>query len=69
MRTEAGTGRRAVCFVAILATVCSGLAAGEASAQVIIGRVKTVKGTVDTERDGRREATMVGAGVRQATPW
>ena len=67
MRTEAGTGRRAVwLLVAILATACSGLAAGEASAQVIIGRVKTVKGTVHTERDGRREATMVGAGVRQA---
>jgi hypothetical protein len=67
MRTEAGTGRRAVgLLVAILATVGSGLAAGEATAQTVIGRVKTVKGTVHIERGGRRELTLVGAGVQQA---
>ena len=67
MRMDAGTRPRAVwLLVAILAMVGSGLAAGEATAQAIIGRVKIVKGTVHIERDGRRELTLVGAGVRQA---
>jgi hypothetical protein len=67
MRMAAGTWPRAVrLLVAILATVASGVAAGEATAQAIIGRVKTVKGTVHIERGGRRELTLVGAGVQQA---
>jgi hypothetical protein len=31
-----------------------------------VGRVKTVKGTVYVEREGRRELALVGTGVRQA---
>lgn len=31
-----------------------------------VGRVKTVKGTVYVEREGRRELALVGSGVRQA---
>jgi hypothetical protein len=41
------------------------LVTGEAVAQDI-GRVKTVKGTVHIEREGRRELALVGSGVRQA---
>ena len=66
MRTEYGTGRRAArCLIAILAAVLSGLVVGEATAQDV-GRVKTVKGTVHIEREGRRQVTLVGTGVRQS---
>ena len=41
------------------------LVASEAVAQDV-GRVKTVKGTVYIEREGRRELALVGTGVRQA---
>ena len=41
------------------------VAAAPASAQDV-GRVKSVKGTVYIEREGRREPAQVGAGVRQA---
>ena len=48
-----------------LGTVCAALLAGEAVAEDA-GRVKTVKGTVYIEREGRREAALVGTSVRQA---
>jgi len=44
--------------------IFTGLVAVEAADD--IGRVKTVKGTVYIDREGRRELALVGAGVRQA---
>jgi hypothetical protein len=65
MRTEGTTGPRMTrLLVAVLAMVFAGLVAVEAADDV--GRVKTVKGTVYIDREGRRELALVGAGVRQA---
>ena len=52
---------------AIVAFAMAGvvLVASAAIAQDV-GRVKTVKGTVYVEREGRRELALVGTGVRQA---
>jgi hypothetical protein len=52
---------------AIVAFAMAGVAlvASAAIAQDV-GRVKTVKGTVYVEREGRRELALVGTGVRQA---
>jgi hypothetical protein len=52
-------------LIVVLVMAFAVLMAGEAIAQDV-GRVKTVKGTVQIERDGRRELALVGAGVRQA---
>lgn len=60
--TGSRTGR---ILVAVLGTALSVLAASAAVAQDV-GRVKTVKGTVHIEREGRREPAQVGTGVRQA---
>jgi hypothetical protein len=60
------TGFRTERFlVAVLGTALAVLTGGAAVAQDV-GRVKTVKGTVSIEREGRRELAQVGAGVRQA---
>ena len=52
-------------LVVVLVMAFGGLMADVAIAQDV-GRVKTVKGTVHIEREGRREPALVGAGVRQA---
>ena len=57
--------RTGFAMVVGLGAVCAVLLAGEAIAQDA-GRVKTVKGTVFIEREGRREVALVGSGVRQA---
>jgi hypothetical protein len=66
MRTDVVAGFRPGAFrILALGGIIAALAAGEAVAQDV-GRVKTVKGTVQIEREGRRELALVGAGVRQA---
>jgi len=66
MRTEVAVKPRAGgLLVVVLGMVFAVLVASEVIAQDA-GRVKTVKGTVHIERDGRRELALVGAGVRQA---
>ena len=67
MGTAPRTGFGAGCAGAVAALVTAGVAlmASMAIAQDV-GRVKTVKGTVYLEREGRRELALVGAGVRQA---
>jgi hypothetical protein len=52
-------------LTAVLGTALGVLAVAPAEAQDV-GRLKTVKGTVHIEREGRREPALVGAGVRQA---
>ena len=49
----------------VLGTALGLFAAGAAEAQDV-GRVKTVKGTVHIEREGRQGPVQVGDGVRQA---
>jgi hypothetical protein len=67
MRTAAriGPGARRGGPIAALAMAGVALVASMAIAQDV-GRVKTVKGTVYVEREGRRELALVGTGVRQA---
>jgi len=66
MQAPVVTGFRTGRFlVAVLGTALSVLTASAAVAQDV-GRVKTVRGTVSIEREGRREPAQVGAGVRQA---
>ena len=67
MRTAARVRLGARRGPAIVALAVAGVAlvASAAIAQDV-GRVKTVKGTVYVERDGRRELALVGTGVRQA---
>jgi hypothetical protein len=66
MRTEVAVRPRAGGWlIVILGMAFAVLMAGQAIAQDV-GRVKTVKGTVYVERQGRRELALVGAGVRQA---
>jgi len=65
MRTERRMGPRLTrLLVVALGMIFTGLVAVEAADD--IGRVKTVKGTVYIDREGRRELALVGAGVRQA---
>ncbi|HEY7138685.1 MAG TPA: FecR family protein [Methylomirabilota bacterium] len=63
MRTGAAVGRGGLAV--LLGIGFAVLGTGEAVAQDI-GRVKTVKGTVHIEREGRRELALVGSGVHQA---
>ena len=67
MRTAARVRPGARQGAAIVAFAMAGVAlvASAAIAQDV-GRVKTVKGTVYVEREGRRELALVGTGVRQA---
>jgi len=67
MRMAARVRPRARRGGAIAALVMAGVAfmASVAVAQDV-GRVKTVKGTVYVEREGRRELALVGTSVRQA---
>jgi hypothetical protein len=67
MRTAARVKPGARRGAAIVALAMAGVAlvASAAIAQDV-GRVKTVKGTVYVERQGRRELALVGTGVRQA---
>jgi hypothetical protein len=67
MRTAPRVRSGATPGVAIVALAMAGvtLVASAAIAQDV-GRVKTVKGTVYVEREGRRELALVGTGVRQA---
>ena len=58
-------GARQGAAIAAFAMAGVALVASAAIAQDV-GRVKTVKGTVYVEREGRRELALVGAGVRQA---
>jgi hypothetical protein len=64
MSTSNG-GRVATRCLMVAATAAGILIAGAALAQDA-GRVKTVKGTVYIQREGRRELALVGAAVRQA---
>ena len=67
MRTAARVRPGARRGAAIVALAMAGVAlvASAAIAQDV-GRVKTVKGTVYVEREGRRELALVGTGLRQA---
>jgi hypothetical protein len=67
MRTAARVRPGARQGAAIVAFAMAGVAlvASAAIAQDV-GRVKTVKGAVYVEREGRRELALVGTGVRQA---
>jgi hypothetical protein len=67
MRTAARVRPGARQGAAIVAFAMAGVAlvASAAIAQDV-GRIKTVKGTVYVEREGRRELALVGTGVRQA---
>jgi hypothetical protein len=67
MRTATGGRSGARRTAAIVAVAIAGVAL-TASAAVAqdVGRVKTVKGTVYVEREGRRELALVGTGVREA---
>lgn len=66
MRTAVAARPRSGRFLTVaFGTLCVLLAAGEVVAQDV-GRVKTVKGNVQIEREGRRELALVGTGVRQA---
>jgi hypothetical protein len=67
MRTAARVrlGARRGAAIVALAVAGVALVASAAIAQDV-GRVKTVKGTVYVEREGRRELALVGTGVRQA---
>jgi hypothetical protein len=56
------TGRT---LLTVLATALVGLAASAAVAQDV-GRVKTVKGTVHIEREGKRQPAQVGTSVQLA---
>ena len=58
-------GARQGAAIAAFAMAGVALVASAAIAQDV-GRVKTVKGTVYVEREGRRELALVGTGVRQA---
>jgi hypothetical protein len=58
-------GARRGAAIVVLAMAGVALVASAAIAQDV-GRVKTVKGTVYVEREGRRELALVGTGVRQA---
>ncbi len=66
MRTNSVVSARAARWLVVAGTLAGILTAGAALAQDPAGRVKTVKGTVYIEREGRRELALVGAGVRQA---
>jgi len=66
MRTNSVAGARVARWLVVAGTLAGFLTAGAALAQDPAGRVKTVKGTVYIEREGRRELALVGAGVRQA---
>ena len=67
MRTAAKVRPGARRGAAIVALAMAGVAlvASAAIAQDV-GRVKTVKGTVYVDREGRRELALVGTGLRQA---
>ena len=58
-------GGRTRAAIVALGMAFGALVAQEAVAQDV-GRVKTVKGTVYVEREGRRELALVGTAVRQA---
>lgn len=66
MRTNSRGSARAARWLVVAGTLAGLLTASAALAQDPAGRVKTVKGTVYIEREGRRELALVGAGVRQA---
>jgi hypothetical protein len=50
----------------IIALAMTGVLVASAAIAQDVGRVKTVRGTVYVEREGRRELALVGTGVRQA---
>jgi hypothetical protein len=58
-------GARRGAAIVVLAMAGVALVASAAIAQDV-GRVKTVKGTVYVEREGRRQLALVGTSVRQA---
>jgi hypothetical protein len=67
MRTAARVRPGATRGAAIVAFAMAGVAlVASAASAPDVGRVKTVKGTVYVEREGRRELARVGTGVRQA---
>jgi hypothetical protein len=65
MTARVRPGARRGAAIVALAMAGVALVASAAIAQDV-GRVKTVKGTVYVEREGRRELALVGTGVRQA---
>lgn len=66
MRTKNVVSAPPARWLVVAGMLAGVLTGGAALAQDPAGRVKTVKGTVYIQREGRRELALVGAGVRQA---
>ena len=66
MRAELAVRPRAGGWLVVVLGMAFGALMADVAIAQDVGRVKTVKGTVHIERQGRRELALVGAGVRQA---